>query len=102
MDFKDYYSILGVPKDADDKTIKKAYQKLAKKYHPDVNPGNKEAEEKFKEVTEAYQAIVDPEKRRKYEDVRQNYESWQKMGAKVIMTGLVGNHNQTKKVIHGQ
>lgn len=80
MDFKDYYSILGVSKDADDKTIKKAYQKLAKKYHPDVNPGNKAAEEKFKEVTEAYQAIGDPEKRRKYEEVRQNYEAWQKDG----------------------
>ncbi|WP_434512421.1 DnaJ C-terminal domain-containing protein [Desulfitobacterium sp. AusDCA] len=80
MDFKDYYAILGVSKEADDKTIKKAYQKLAKKYHPDVNPGNKEAEEKFKEITEAYQAISDPEKRRKYEEVRQNYESWQKHG----------------------
>lgn len=80
MDFKDYYTILGVSKEADDKTIKKAYQKLAKKYHPDVNPGNKEAEEKFKEITEAYQAISDPEKRRKYEEVRQNYESWQKRG----------------------
>ncbi|MEA4902104.1 DnaJ C-terminal domain-containing protein [Desulfitobacterium sp.] len=82
MDFKDYYSILGVPKDADDKTIKKAYQKLAKKYHPDVNPGNKEAEEKFKEVTEAYEAIGDPEKRRKYEEVRQNYEAWQNSGGR--------------------
>ncbi|HVJ48577.1 J domain-containing protein [Desulfitobacterium sp.] len=80
MDFKDYYSILGVSKDADDTSIKKVYQKLAKKYHPDVNPGNKEAEEKFKEVTEAYQAISDPEKRRKYEEVRQNYEAWQKHG----------------------
>lgn len=80
MEFKDYYAILGVSKDADDKTIKKAYQKLAKKYHPDVNPGNREAEEKFKEITEAYQAISDPEKRRKYEEVRQNYEAWQRHG----------------------
>lgn len=80
MDFKDYYSILGVSKDADEKTIKKAYQKLAKKYHPDVNPGNKEAEEKFKEVAEAYEAIGDHEKRHKYDEVRQNYEAWQNNG----------------------
>lgn len=82
MDFKDYYSILGVTKDADDKTIKKAYQKLAKQYHPDVNPGNKEAEEKFKDISEAYQAISDPEKRRKYDELAQNYEAWKKRGGR--------------------
>ncbi|MGE4273454.1 MAG: DnaJ C-terminal domain-containing protein [Desulfitobacterium sp.] len=82
MDFKDYYAILGVPSDAEEKVIKKAYQKLAKKYHPDVNPDNKEAEEKFKEVTEAYQAISDPEKRSKYDELKQNYESWKKRGGR--------------------
>ncbi len=82
MDFKDYYESLGVSPEADEKTIKKAYQKLAKKYHPDVNPGDKAAEAKFKEVTEAYQAISDPEKRRKYDELRQDYQQWQTRGGR--------------------
>lgn len=82
MDFKDYYVSLGVSPDADEKTIKKAYQKLAKKYHPDVNPGDKAAEAKFKEVTEAYQAVSDPEKRRKYDELRQDYQQWQTRGGR--------------------
>ncbi|MDQ7094951.1 J domain-containing protein [Desulfosporosinus sp. PR] len=82
MDFKDYYQSLGVSPEADEKTIKKAYQKLAKKYHPDVNPGDKSAEAKFKEVTEAYQAISDPEKRRKYDELRQDYQQWQTRGGR--------------------
>ncbi len=82
MDFKDYYASLGVSPEADEKTIKKAYQKLAKKYHPDVNPGDKAAEEKFKEATEAYQAISDPEKRRKYDELRQDYQQWQTRGGR--------------------
>ena len=61
---RDYYEILGVARDADDNTIKRAYRKLAKKYHPDTNVGNKQAEEKFKEVTEAYDILSDPEKRK--------------------------------------
>lgn len=64
---KDYYEILGVSKDADDATIKKAYKELAKKYHPDLNPGNKEAEEKFKDVNSAYSVLSDPEKRSRYD-----------------------------------
>ena len=64
---RDYYEVLGVPKDADDKQIKRAYWKLAKKYHPDVNPGDKEAEEKFKEANEAYEVLSDPDKRQKYD-----------------------------------
>lgn len=82
MDFKDYYAILGVSPDTDEKTIKKTYQKLAKKYHPDVNPGDKEAEAKFKEATEAYQAISDPENRRKYDQLRKDYEQWKQRGGR--------------------
>ena len=64
---RDYYEVLGVPKDADDATIKSAYRKLAKKYHPDMNPGDKEAEAKFKEASEAYAVLSDHDKRAKYD-----------------------------------
>lgn len=64
---RDYYEVLGVPKDADEAALKKAYRVLAKKYHPDANPGDKEAEAKFKEASEAYSVLSDPEKRRKYD-----------------------------------
>ena len=64
---RDYYEVLGVDKGADDATIKKAYRQLAKKYHPDMNPGDKEAEKKFKEASEAYAVLSDPDKRRQYD-----------------------------------
>ena len=64
---RDYYEVLGVGKNADDTEIKKAYRALAKKYHPDVNPGNAEAEAKFKEASEAYAVLSDPDKRRQYD-----------------------------------
>ena len=64
---RDYYEVLGVSKDVDDATLKKAYRKVAKKYHPDMNPGDKEAEKKFKEASEAYAVLSDPEKRRQYD-----------------------------------
>lgn len=82
MNFKDYYSILGVSPDADIKEIKKAYQTMAKKYHPDVNPGDSEAENKFKEINEAYHAVADPVKRQKYDDLRENYQQWQNRGGR--------------------
>ena len=64
---RDYYEVLGVGKDADDAALKKAYRVLAKKYHPDTNPGDSEAEAKFKEASEAYAVLSDPEKRRQYD-----------------------------------
>ncbi len=64
---RDYYTVLGVDRNADDSTIKKAYRKLAKKYHPDTSVGNAQAEEKFKEVTKAYEVLSDPEKRKLYD-----------------------------------
>lgn len=67
MQYKDYYSILGAPKTASQEDIKKQYRKLAKKYHPDMNPGDKKAEEKFKEVSEAYEVLGDADKRKKYD-----------------------------------
>ena len=66
-DKRDYYEVLGVDKNADEAALKKAYRQLAKKYHPDVNPGDKEAEAKFKEATEAYTVLSDPDKRRQYD-----------------------------------
>ena len=66
-DKRDYYEVMGVPKNAPEDEIKKAYRKLAKKYHPDLNPGDKEAEQKFKEVNEAYEVLSDKDKRARYD-----------------------------------
>ena len=67
---KDFYRVLGVPKDADDATIKKAYRKLARKLHPDQNAGDAKAEERFKEIGEAYAVLSDPQERRQYDQIR--------------------------------
>lgn len=80
MNYKDYYKILGVPKDATAKDIKKAYRKLAAQYHPDKNPDNKEAEEKFKEINEANEVLSDTEKREKYDTLGSNWEAYQHTG----------------------
>jgi curved DNA-binding protein CbpA len=77
MDFKDYYSTLGVSKTATDKEIKQAFRKLARKHHPDVNPGDKAAEARFKEVNEANEVLSDPEKRKKYDELGANWRAYE-------------------------
>ncbi len=81
MNYKDYYKILGVSKDASQEEIKKAYRKLAVKYHPDKTAGDKEAEERFKEIGEAYEVLRDPEKRKKYDQLGANWKQYEHAGA---------------------
>ena len=80
MEFKDYYKILGVEKSATKEDISKAFRKLALKYHPDKNPNDKAAEEKFKEITEANEVLSDPEKRKKYDTLGANWNQYQSSG----------------------
>ena len=80
MDYKDYYKILGVDRKAGDEEIRKAYRKLAKQYHPDYNPNNSQAEERFKEINEAYEVLSDAKKRSYYDRVGTDYSSWQRRG----------------------
>jgi DnaJ-class molecular chaperone len=76
VDYKDYYKTLGVSKNATEKEIRQAYRKLARQYHPDVNPGDKAAEEKFKEINEANEVLSDPEKRKKYDELSSYYQQY--------------------------
>ncbi len=80
MDYKDYYKILGVEKSASADDIKSAYRKLAKKFHPDKNPGDKQAEERFKEINEAHEVLSDPQKKARYDQISNSYSSWQQAG----------------------
>ena len=82
MEYIDYYAVLGVARDADDKAIKKAYRKLARQHHPDVNPGDASAEQKFKEVGEAYAVLSDADKRAKYDRYGRQYgKDWEQAEA---------------------
>ncbi len=81
MEYKDYYKILGVDKDASAEDIKKAYRKLAVRYHPDKNPDNPQAAEKFREITEAHEVLGDPEKRKKYDALGSDWKRFQQNGA---------------------
>ena len=80
MKYKDYYKILGVDRDASEKDIKRAYRRLARQFHPDVNPDNEQAEERFKEINEAYEVLGDPEKRAKYNQLGASWQQWQRAG----------------------
>lgn len=82
MEYKDYYQTLGVQKNADDKEIKRAFRKLAQKYHPDKNPGDKEAERRFKEINEAYTVLSDSEKRGKYDRFGSQWEQYERAGGR--------------------
>jgi DnaJ-class molecular chaperone len=77
MDFKDYYAVLGVPKTATEADIKKAFRKLAREHHPDLNPGNKTAEARFKEINEANEVLGDPESRKKYDELGSNWRAYE-------------------------
>ena len=94
--FIDYYQTLGVSRDADDKAIKKAFRKLARKYHPDVNPGDEEAERKFKAINEANAVLSDPEKRKKYDKYGKDWEhaeAFEKAGGRAGGNPFGGNGN---------
>src|SRR5215470_3539286 len=80
VQFRDYYETLGVSKTATEDEIKSAFRKLARKHHPDVAKDKKSAEERFKEINEAYEVLSDPDKRQKYDQMGQSYQSWQQAG----------------------
>lgn len=80
MEYKDYYKTLGVKRNASEDEIKQAYRKLAMKYHPDRNPGNKEAEDKFKDINEANEVLSDTKKRARYDQLGESYQQWQQHG----------------------
>lgn len=80
MEYKDYYKVLGIDRNATEADVKSAFRKLALQYHPDRNPGNKQAEEKFKEINEAYEVLSDKEKRNRYDQLGDSYSNWQQRG----------------------
>jgi curved DNA-binding protein len=82
MNYKDYYKILGIDKTASTSDVKKAYRKLARQHHPDINPGNSAAEEKFKDINEAYQVLSDPDKRKKYDQFGAYWQQHEQTGGR--------------------
>ncbi len=100
MEFKDYYKILGVDKEATKEEIKKAYRKLALKYHPDRNPGDKIAEDKFKDITEAYEVLSDDEKRKKYDSLGSNWKYYNNADFNGDWFGNFGSGRQKAYTFH--
>lgn len=90
MEYKDYYKTLGIAKDATAEQIKKAYRKLARQHHPDVNPNDATAEQKFKEINEANEVLSDPEKRQKYDQLGADYQRYEQTGASGAGRGAGG------------
>lgn len=108
MEYKDYYQILGISKDAEEKEIKRAFRKLARQCHPDVNPGDTGAEERFKEINEAYEVLSDPEKRSKYDRLGTDWARWQQSDGRPgdfnwgpWATGAPGRQGQRVHVRYG-
>jgi curved DNA-binding protein len=108
MEYKDYYQSLGVSRDADEKEIKRAFRRLARQHHPDVNPGDEGAEERFKEINEAYEVLSDPEKRGKYDQLGSEWYRWQQAGGRPgdfdwghWSTGTPGGQGQRVYVRYG-
>jgi DnaJ-class molecular chaperone len=93
MEFKDYYATLGVTKAASEKEIKQAFRKLARKHHPDVNPGDKAAESKFKDINEAYEVLGDPAKRKKYDELGANWRAYEQAEAQGGPNPFAGQWN---------
>jgi len=93
MEFKDYYATLGVTKASTEKEIKQAFRKLARKHHPDVNPGDKQAESKFKEINEAYEVLGDPAKRKKYDELGANWRAYEQAEAQGGPNPFAGRWN---------
>ena len=93
MEFKDYYATLGVTKASTDKEIKQAFRKLARKHHPDVNPGDKQAETRFKEINEAYEVLGDPAKRKKYDELGANWRMYEQAEAQGGPNPFAGRWN---------
>ena len=93
MEFKDYYATLGVTKASTEKEIKQVFRKLARKHHPDVNPGDKQAESKFKEINEAYEVLGDPAKRKKYDELGANWRAYEQAEAQGGPNPFAGRWN---------
>ena len=100
MEFKDYYTTLGVAKTATEKEIKQAFRKLARKLHPDVNPGDKTAEARFKEINEAYEVLGDATKRKKYDELGANWRMYEQAGAQGGHPFPARWHGLTRRLPH--